>query len=175
MKTNPRLMISTITILGFLLGAGLSTTPASAAAPGPNWQPAQKSFLLASGIDSDHDGLTDAQERLCGTNPKLADSNHNGLPDGLEDTDHDGLSNSREASLGTGCKTKDTDHDGLSDGAEISRGINPLNKDSDGDGRSDGDEINKYHSNPSSPDSSSSGSSSSHPENETVHPESDHH
>lgn len=35
-------------------------------------------------IDSDHDGLSDAEEALLGTNPNLADSDDDGLDDGAE-------------------------------------------------------------------------------------------
>ena len=40
-------------------------------------------------------------EFLCGLDPRVADSDGNGVPDGSEDADFDGLSNAREAQLGT--------------------------------------------------------------------------
>ncbi|HEY7042778.1 MAG TPA: NlpC/P60 family protein, partial [Nocardioidaceae bacterium] len=58
--------------------------------------------------DSDHDGLTDAFEKLAGTDPHAADS------------DHDSLSDAQEA-IGTHTDplSRDTDHDGRSDRFEI--------------------------------------------------------
>jgi cell wall-associated NlpC family hydrolase len=63
-------------------------------------------------VDSDHDGLTDAFEKLAGTDPGKADSDGDGLSDGYEalvshtdplaaDTDSDGVSDAQELSLGT--------------------------------------------------------------------------
>jgi hypothetical protein len=62
-------------------------------------------------VDSDADGLTDAEEDL----------NLNRKKD-TNETDR---------------LAADTDADGLKDGAEVNAGLNPLNADSDGDGRSD--------------------------------------
>ena len=61
-----------------------------------------------SPTDSDHDGLTDAFERLAGTNPHSMDS------------DHDGLSDAQEA-IGTHTDplSRDTDADGRSDRFEF--------------------------------------------------------
>ena len=41
-------------------------------------------FRLAEGVDSDHDGLADIDERQLGTQPLVADSDGDGLPDGWE-------------------------------------------------------------------------------------------
>ncbi len=62
--------------------------------------------------DSDADGLTDAFEKLAGTDPGKADSDDDGLSDGHEavvthtdplaaDTDGDGVADAQEVSLGT--------------------------------------------------------------------------
>jgi cell wall-associated NlpC family hydrolase len=62
--------------------------------------------------DSDSDGLTDAFEKLAGTDPNKADSDADGLSDGYEafvshtdplatDTDDDDVSDTEEVSLGT--------------------------------------------------------------------------
>lgn len=64
--------------------------------------------------DSDHDGLSNAFERLAGTNPHSAD------------TDHDGLSDAEEALVThTDPLSADTDHDGRSDKLEVAQGTDP--------------------------------------------------
>lgn len=113
-------------------------------------------------VDSDNDGLTDAQESNLGTNPNLADSDNDGLSDGLEvnthntnpllaDTDSDGLSDGLEVNThSTNPLTADSDNDGINDGDEITAGSNPnvneaaQNVDSDGDTLSDIEETNTY-------------------------------
>ncbi|HYW34003.1 MAG TPA: OmpA family protein, partial [Balneolaceae bacterium] len=123
-----------------------------------------------STLDSDHDGLTNAQEKKIGTNPHKADTDGDGLTDGQEvnkyhtnptnpDTDGDGLTDGQEVnSYHTNPKKADTDGDGLSDGAEINKyHTNPLKKDSDGDGLTDGQEVNKYHTNPNKVDTDGDG------------------
>ncbi len=68
----------------------------------------------SSTLDSDHDGLTDAEEAQLGTNPNDPDSDHDGLFD-------------REAVnvYGTDPLNPDTDGDGYLDGAEVKSGYNP--------------------------------------------------
>jgi cell wall-associated NlpC family hydrolase len=62
--------------------------------------------------DADHDGLTDAFEKLARMNPNAADTDHDGLSDAFEairshtdplsaDTDHDGVSDASELAAGT--------------------------------------------------------------------------
>ena len=82
-------------------------------------------------VDSDGDGLTDAQETALGTDPLLPDS------------DDDGVSDSDEIDFyGTDALDPDTDHDGLDDTEELlTYGANPLLADTDGDDLSDGDEV----------------------------------
>jgi hypothetical protein len=124
MKSNMRSVQSITMLVFWLLGMAVSNISTVYAAS-------------ASGPDSDHDGLTNSQEAACGTNPKVADSNHNGILDSAEDQDHDGLSNKAEFQHGTKCKSSDSDHDGLSDGQEVSHGTNPMKADTDGDGTPD--------------------------------------
>ncbi len=96
-------------------------------------------------VDSDHDGLTDAEEIILGTDPHNPDTDGDGLPDGWEvqhglnplnpadagaDPDGDGLSNLQEYQRGTDPQDADTDHDGYSDGAEVTAGTNPLDPNS---------------------------------------------
>ncbi len=73
-------------------------------------------------VDTDGDGLTDDVETLIGTDPNDADSDDDGLIDGLEPN-----------------YSADSDGDGL---------INPLDPDSDDDGLFDGTEAGKDCSNP---------------------------
>jgi len=74
--------------------------------------------------DPDRDGLTNSLEyridRVRGlvSDPRVADSDHDGVSDGDEDLDHDGLANEDEATLRTRLLDADSDDDGTSDGAE---------------------------------------------------------
>jgi len=81
--------------------------------------------FFAPDVDTDTDGLTNAEEVTLGTDPLLID------------TDTDGLTDSEEVALGTNPLLADSDSDGLTDIAEIGLGTNPLQADSDGDGVSD--------------------------------------
>ncbi len=90
--------------------------------PGVNTISPTSSAKLASSskvnsalLDSDSDGLTNAQEKLYGTNPYVAD------------TDKDNLSDYEEIKIyHTDPLNPDTDGDGFSDGMEVKSGYNPL-------------------------------------------------
>ena len=86
------------------------------------------SLLLLVGCDADDDGLSNAQEKELGTDPRNAD------------TDGDGLNDKEELELGTDPLLSDTDGDGLADGAEIAANADPFNPDTEGDGLTDGEE-----------------------------------
>ncbi|MDR1638430.1 MAG: DUF4474 domain-containing protein, partial [Clostridiales bacterium] len=92
--------------------------------------------------DTDKDGLDDLYEiRTTKTDPRSADSDGDGTPDGEEDFDSDGLSNLREFQLGTNPSSSDSDKDGLTDYDEVEiHHSNPLKADTDDDGLSDLDE-----------------------------------
>jgi hypothetical protein len=82
----------------------------------------------ATAGDADGDGLSTYQEGLWGTNPEDADTNDDGISDGLEvalgfsptsmDVDGDGLGNTQEIQGGTDPVRADTDGDGVRDGAD---------------------------------------------------------
>ena len=107
--------------------------------------------------DTDQDGLDDGQEISMGTDPNDADTDDDGIPDGVEDANHNGSVDSGE----TDPRDADTDNDGIQDGTEAgytdghptdtdpaifqpdqddTTTTDPLNPDSDEDGFKDGDE-----------------------------------
>ncbi|MGE6756664.1 adventurous gliding motility lipoprotein CglD [Corallococcus interemptor] len=103
----------------------------------------------ASIPDADFDGIPDAVENATGTNPNKADTDGDGVADGVEDTNKNGRVDSGE----TDPRLTDTDCDGLQDGAgrdgflgedpnsngQVDPGeTDPSNPDSDGDGLLDG-------------------------------------
>ena len=114
-------------------------------------------------VDSDGDGLTDAEELTAGTNPLLADSDGDGFNDLLEvrlraagfdptfpdadcqqpsdqlDEDGDGLLHCEERFLGTNPRLNDSDADGVPDRFEFWAGTNPVVADTLSDSDSDGD------------------------------------
>ena len=91
--------------------------------------------------DSDGDGLSNVDEQLVRTDPRLADTDADGLSDGAEVMLH-----------GTDPLRADTDVDGFSDGAEVQvYGTDPTLADSDGDGLGDGEETMLAGLNPLNP------------------------
>ncbi|HBP22667.1 MAG TPA: hypothetical protein DEA08_33420, partial [Planctomycetes bacterium] len=64
------------------------------------------------------DGIPNDAEIALALDPSAADSDQDGIPDGLEDADRDGLPNQVEVSAGTDILDPDTDDDGFSDGEE---------------------------------------------------------
>ena len=89
-------------------------------------------------LDSDGDGLTDAEEARLGTNPRNPDTDGDGLTDGEE-----------VKTYKTDPLNADTDFDGLTDGEEVKTyKTNPLDRDTDKGGVSDGHEVKVDGTNP---------------------------
>jgi Regulator of chromosome condensation (RCC1) repeat/Bacterial TSP3 repeat len=76
--------------------------------------------------DPDGDGLTTAQEWALGTDPLDADTNDDGISDGIA------------VQSGISATDLDMDHDGVLNAAEIQGGTDPFRADTDGDGVNDG-------------------------------------
>jgi len=128
-------------------------------------------FVTGSGnTDEDSDGLTENEERQIGTNPKIADTDNDGLKDGDEilkyktdplvaDSDKDGLNDSEEAiKFNTDPNSVDTDGDELNDFVEVKKyNSDPNKKDTDDDKLGDGYEVNKFKTNPAKKDSDDDG------------------
>lgn len=76
--------------------------------------PAVATTTVNSSVDSDSDGLSDAEEKVAGTNINVID------------TDNDGLSDYEEVKIyRTNPLSADTDGDGYLDGAEVKGGYDP--------------------------------------------------
>ncbi len=134
----------------------------------------------ASG-DSDGDGVIDSFEVITGTDPNDADTDDDGIPDGVENANQDRYIDSDE----TDPAKADSDGDGIQDGTELgytaghatdtdsavfqpdlddSTISNPLSADSDGDSLTDGQEDSNFNgridareTNPESSDTDSDG------------------
>jgi outer membrane protein OmpA-like peptidoglycan-associated protein len=124
----------------------------------------------SSNTDSDHDGLTNKEEKELGTDQNNPDTDGDGLSDGDDvhtyhtnplkaDTDGDGLKDGEEVmKYHTDPLKVDTDGDGLNDGDEVIKyHADPLKADTDGDGLNDGDEVLKYHTDPLKADTDGDG------------------
>jgi hypothetical protein len=133
----------------------------------------------AGAVDSDGDGLTDAQEATLGTDPHNADTDGDGLTDGAEvntygtdpkdaDTDNGGVPDGIEVQNGTNPlnaaddatltgPNADPDGDGLTNAQEAALGTDPFDADTDNDGLKDGAEVNTYKTNPLDPDTDNDG------------------
>ncbi|WP_233612040.1 Ig-like domain-containing protein [Corallococcus sp. AB045] len=125
---------------GPLADGTYTVTAVSTNGAGTNSTTATTTFTVnqAGTVDTDNDGLTDAEEVLAGTDPNNPDTDGDGIPDGIEvkvggtdplddDSDDDGILDGNE----------DKDHDGVVDADET----DPNNPDTDGDGLTDGVEL----------------------------------
>ncbi|MCP3145283.1 Ig-like domain-containing protein, partial [Pyxidicoccus xibeiensis] len=117
------------------LASGAHTLAVRAVDAAGNVDPTPATYSWTVSVDSDGDGLTDADEITRGTDPQNPDTDGDDVPDGIEvlvgmtdplddDSDDDGLLDG----------TEDADHDGIKDDGET----DPLDADTDGDLLSDG-------------------------------------
>ncbi|MFB6165270.1 MAG: helix-turn-helix domain-containing protein [Haloarculaceae archaeon] len=130
----------------------------------------RQAALLAADGDVDGDGLQNKAELDRGTDVQRADTDRDGLNDGMEvnrygtaptkvDTDGDHLGDGVEATrYGTDPTKVDTDGDGLDDGKEVGiYGTDPTKVDTDGDGLDDGVEIHRTGTDPTKADTDDDG------------------
>jgi alpha-tubulin suppressor-like RCC1 family protein len=104
------------------LGFGTWETRCTAT-PIPSFSLADNAWLLS---DTDGDGVPAWREYVLGTDPLDADSNNDGIADGVE------------SSTASGRPDYDLDDDGILNDAEAAAGTDPFAADSDGDGYADG-------------------------------------
>jgi formylglycine-generating enzyme required for sulfatase activity len=107
----------------------------------------------ADNLDSDGDGIMDAEEIALNDLSKFdpfnsnSDGDHPVILDGEQDYDGDGLSSLQELFLGTDPDASDTDGDGIADNVELLNGLDPTVSDlanptdTDGDGLTDIQEV----------------------------------
>jgi len=127
-------------------------------------------LLFRGNPDMDRDGLVNRDENTRGTNPKLADTDRDGIKDGAEvltfrtnplaiDSDGDGLSDLDEIKkYKSDPNQADTDQDGLTDDDEISKyQTDALKGDTDADDLSDAEELQVHKTNPILADSDADG------------------
>ncbi len=106
-------------------GDGLTDDFENANGFNPNNADENRNGIVDSIEDFDGDGLTNGQEMLIGTHPRLART-FNGVLDRDLDRDGDYLTDIREVSLGTDWTRWDTDGDGWNDEVEIGSGDSPF-------------------------------------------------
>ncbi len=127
-----------------------SSEPAPLTASAPSGREALTLIQNDNGSDLDHDGRSDVQELMLGTNVTTPETDGPSAPlveDG-SDTDADGLTDYQETLLGTDPLYADTDDDLITDTLEISGFVyasqtwvtDPLEKDTNKDGLGDGQE-----------------------------------
>lgn len=84
--------------------------------------------------DYDIDGLSNIDELSLGTDPLDPDTDHDGIPDGVEVANGGNPSSNTD---GDPFRAADSDSDGLNDTTELAMGTSPTVRDSDGDGYND--------------------------------------
>ena len=102
-------------------------------------------------IDSDGDGVLDAEDDFPEDPNESKDTDEDGVGDNADtfpedpnesvDSDEDGVGDNADAFPDDPGESMDSDEDGLGDNAEQEGGTDPNNADSDGDGINDGEEV----------------------------------
>jgi hypothetical protein len=82
----------------------------------------------------DRDGLNNLGEFRSRTSPRDADTDNDGVRDGVDDTDHDGVGNGEELREHTNPCDRDTDNDGIGDAEETIGTVASFTEDSPGSG-----------------------------------------
>ena len=83
---------STDAYIDYVNGANTATNETASVEYSKNSAPITPFPPVSATLDSDHDGLTDVQERKLGTNPYLSDTDGDGYTDKQEvDSGHDPL------------------------------------------------------------------------------------
>lgn len=162
MNSRTRLTVVAIALVMIVL---LGATPALAKSKDKNkngipdtWEKKYRLSLKVNQAkkDFDKDGLRNIDEYRCATNPRVADTDKDGIRDGQEDRDRDGLVNLAEIKYKTNPAVADSNRDGVVDGnedvdsdglgsaEEFALGSDPFEADTDGDGVYDGDEISGF-------------------------------
>jgi hypothetical protein len=137
--------LATLLVALALLGAtSLPAAGAQAFAQGPTLAPVSDS----TAVDADGDLVADDQEMALGLDPLDADTDHDGLDDGIEIWDSHGWD--------TDPLNPDTDRDSLGDGEEVfgrwwGYVTDPTRWDTDGDGFGDATEPRLFLSDPLDP------------------------
>ena len=93
--------------------------------------------ILDGQEDEDLDGLGVLEELRLGTDPNRADTDGDGVKDGME------IALGRSPQQSDAWGSRDSDNDGLDDLTEISIGSNPFNADTNRNGQSDGQELDR--------------------------------
>ena len=106
---------------------------------------------VVEALDTDGDGVFDADDAFPEDAAETTDSDEDGVgdnadafPDDAEesqDSDEDGVGDNADAFPEDATETTDSDEDGLGDNTEAELGTDPTNGDSDGDGIDDGSEV----------------------------------
>ncbi|MFC4406991.1 hypothetical protein [Haloarchaeobius iranensis] len=153
---------------GAELGSWLDEYVLTSAVPTVPREPALFTTPAPTTLDSDDDGLTDAEEHAARTDPFSNDSDEDGLTDEREveglgtdptaaDTDGDGLTDDEELAGRSDPTLVDTDDDGLSDRSEARVGSDPTAADTDGDGLTDETEAHESDTDPTAVDTDDDG------------------
>lgn len=133
-STNYRVSSVVLSSGGIPMSADTYHINATSGPPSPIGNQSSTNYSLYPGfwptvLDNDGDGLTDYTEISVGcSNPYDADTDNDGISDGVEDANHDG----QKDPLETDPCNADTDNDFIQDGTELGYTLNDIDPDTDG-------------------------------------------